>query len=306
MTDPDVIKIFKKTLADERIFAQAWVADLSNERRMYSGRFEKVLTPFIQDGRTQKKLVPRSFDSIAFWHMMHARDASLNRSERVGEHLALVALYSFWYQECAHAIMESDDPAGYSLTCRDFIPVCTMLTLGWSNHAVRMAETLFDRWEVQKNGNGAVPWETLGEYMPWVSIKLYKAWRDSDEEYEYEPETAQLDGFAPMLEKLLDPSTRVFGDALAKAADFHVKGIGTDDYDVVKDQSYWLFPVELLAACRIRELRGLEVPYVEHPLFDGTPLGRLPEQLPVPRDATLDEVLPLFAKASGGNLDLRV
>lgn len=75
---------------------------------------------------------------------------------------------------------------------------------------------------------------------------------------------------------------------------------------MVKDQSYWLFPVELLAACRIRELRGLEVPYVEHPLFDGTPLGRLPERLPVPRDATLDEVLPLFAKATGGTLDLRV
>lgn len=44
MSDPDVIKIFKKTLADERIFAQAWVADVNSERRMCSGRFEKVLT----------------------------------------------------------------------------------------------------------------------------------------------------------------------------------------------------------------------------------------------------------------------
>ncbi|EJB06934.1 hypothetical protein Rleg9DRAFT_5900 [Rhizobium leguminosarum bv. trifolii WSM597] len=26
---------------------------------------------------------------------------------------------------------------------------------------------------------GAVPRETLGEYVPWVTIKLYKAWRDA-------------------------------------------------------------------------------------------------------------------------------
>ena len=31
MTDPDVIKIFKDVLADERKYAQAWLADLNND-----------------------------------------------------------------------------------------------------------------------------------------------------------------------------------------------------------------------------------------------------------------------------------
>ena len=306
MTDPDMMKSFRKNLADQQKFARGWISDAGNESRMHSSRFAKILTPFMQDDQTQKKLVPNAFRSIATWHMRHAMDTNVNEKLFPDERLSLGGLYTFWYQECAHAIMESDDPAGYRLSYRDFIPVCTMLALGWPNHAVRMAETLFDRWDVQKDGNGAVPWETFGEYMPWAAIKLYKAWRDSDEVYEYEPEIDQLEGFAPMLEKLFDPSARMFGDALAKAADFHVKGCGFDDYDVVKTEDYWFFPVELLAACRIRQLRGLDVIDVSHPLFDATPLGRLHDPLPVPRDETLSKVLPLFAKGIGGNLDLRV
>lgn len=306
MTDPDVIEAFQKNLAYQQEFSRKWVCDEFNNELLYKDSHKDILAPFLTDGQMQKKLVPGALRDVATWHMMNAMDRNVNEKLFPEERLPLSALYRFWYQECAHALMESDDPARYRLSYRNFIPVCTMLSLGWPNHAVQMAETLFDRWDVQKDGNGAVPWETFGEYMPWVAIKLYKAWRDSDEEYEYEPEIEQLDGFAPMLEKLLDPSARVFGDALTKAADFHVKGCGFDDYDVVKDEDYWFFPVELLAACRIRQLRGLEVIYVSHPLFDTTPLGRLHSPLPVPRDETLDKILPLFAKAIGGNLDLSV
>lgn len=124
----------------------------------------------------------------------------------------------------------------------------------------RLAETIFDRWDAQAESNGAVAWKSLPQYLPWLSVKLYKAWRESDETYDLEPDDGEMGEFSPLLETLFDPRPRTFGEALAKAADFHASGCGTDDYDVVNEEELWFFPVELLAACRLRQQRGLELP----------------------------------------------
>ncbi|WP_075639480.1 hypothetical protein [Rhizobium oryziradicis] len=295
----------EKTLKTEREDVRDWVLEPFNKNHLFSKPIEKKIQPFLNDQQTQKKLIPSSFRDISSWYLRLAEDKSLNYTTYPTEELSLSGLYKFWYYETAHAIMESDDPAGYRFSMRDFTTVSTMLSFGWMNHADRLAETMLDRWDAQEDGNGSISWESLPQYLPWLSVKLYKAWRGSDEVFDFEPKDEQLEGFHPLLKALFDPSASVFGEALIEAANFHVMGIGTDDYDPVRDEEYWLFPVEILAACRIREQRGLDIPYVEHPLFDATPLGRYHHPFPVPRDDILEKVLPLYAKVTG-KLDLKV
>ncbi|MGV2105345.1 hypothetical protein ACQZ4X_04660 [Agrobacterium vitis] len=295
----------KKILKDEKIDVRAWVSDSFNKELLYDDSVNDSVKPFLADGNAQKKLIPGSLRDISSWYLRLAEDKSLNNTTYPTEELALSGIYTFWYYEAAHAIMESDDPAGYRFSMRDFTNVSTMLSLGWMNHAGRLAETMFDRWDAQEDGNGSISWESLPQYLPWLSVKLYKAWRGSDEMFDFEPKDEQLEGFHPLLQTIFDPSASAFGEALVKAADFHVMGIGTDDYDPVRDEEYWLFPVEILAACRIRQQRGLDIPYVEHPLFDATPLGRYHPPLPIPRDEILEKILPLYAKVTG-ELDLQV
>ncbi|MBO0664597.1 hypothetical protein LQ948_18675 [Jiella sp. MQZ9-1] len=295
----------KNILKEEKKDVRAWVNDSFNKELLYDDSVSSLIKPFLADGESQKKLIPGGFGDISSWYLRLAEDKSLNNTTYPDEELALSGIYTFWYYETAYAIMESDDPAGYLFSITDFTNVSTMLSLGWMNHADRLAETMFDRWDVEEDGNGSISWESLPLYLPWLSVKLYKAWRGLDEVFDFEPRDEQLEGFYPLLKAIFDPSASTFGEALIEAADFHVMGIGTDDYDPVRDEEYWLFPVEILAACRIRQQRGLDIPYVEHPLFDATPLGRYHSPLPVPRDDILEKVLPLYAKVTG-KLDLQV
>ncbi|MBO0664580.1 hypothetical protein LQ948_18690 [Jiella sp. MQZ9-1] len=295
----------ENVLGNERKNARAWISDSFNKELLYDDSVSSLIKPFLADGESQKKLIPGGLRHISSWYLRLAEDKSLNNTTYPDEELALSGIYKFWYYETAHAIMESDDPAGYRFSMREFTNVSTMLSLGWMNHADRLAATMFDRWDVQEDGNGSISWESLPQYLPWLSVKLYKAWRGSDEVFDFEPRDEQFEGFYPLLKAIFDPSASTFGEALIEAADFHVMGIGMDDYDPVRDEDYWLFPVEILAACRIRQQRGLDLPYVEHPLFDATPLGRYHSPLPVPRDDILEKVLPLYAKVTG-KLDLQV
>ncbi|MBO0664582.1 hypothetical protein LQ948_18715 [Jiella sp. MQZ9-1] len=295
----------EETLKAQREDVRDWILEPFNKNHLFSKPIERKIKPFLNDGQMQKKLIPGSFQSISFWYRRQADNKSLNQTLYPDEELALSGIYTFWHYETACAIMESDDPAGYRFSITDFTNVSTMLSLGWMNHADRLAATMLDRWDVQEDGNGSVSWESLPQYLPWLSVKLYKAWRGSDEVFDFEPRDEQLEGFYPLLKAIFDPSASTFGEALIEAADFHVMGIGTDDYDPVRDEDYWLFPVEILAACRIRQQRCLDIPYVEHPLFDATPLGRYHSPLPVPRDDILEKVLPLYAKVTG-KLDLQV
>ncbi len=298
-------KKIKNILKDEKKDVRAWVSDIFNKELLYDNSVNDSVIPFLSDGKSQKKLIPSCLRDISSWYLRLAEDKNLNNTIYPDEELGLSGIYTFWHYETAHAIMETDDPAGYRFSMRDFTTVSTMLSLGWMNHANRLAETMLDRWDAQEDGNRSISWESLPQYLPWLTVKLYKLWRGSDEVFDFEPDDEQLEGFHPLLKALFDPSASVFGKALITAADFHVMGIGTDDYDPVRDEEYWLFPVEILAACRIRQQRGLDIPYVEHPLFDATPLGRYHPPIPLPNDAILEKLLPLYAKATG-TLDLDV
>lgn len=271
---------------------------------MYDNRISNTLTPFIENG-AKKKLVPAAIRDMGTWYLRTALDQSLNDCQYPYEQLSNAGFYAFWYMECAHAIMESDDPAGYKLYIDDFSQVSTMLALGWPDHAIRLAKTLLNRWSVQDGGSGSVRWKSLPLYVPWVSVKLYHAWRDADANLDHQPENDELGGFSDLVETLLHPNSQIFKEAFLKAADFHALGSGTGDDDPVRDYYNWFFPTELLAACRIRELRGLEVPHIKHPLLDAAPLCRLQPSFAKSVDQFLPQVLLKFAQVTG-KLDLRI
>lgn len=300
----DVTNAIDKNLRTQKEESREWIAATDNRERLFDKRKANVLDPFLKDG-AKKKLVPAALRDMGTWHLRQALDESINGRRFPQEQLALAGLHSFWHFQTAHAVMESDDPAGYTFYLESFQQVLVMLALGWSSHATRLAETLFDRWDVQKDEAGQVAWQSLPQYMPWLSIKLYDAWKDSESGLDLEPENKKLEGFADLADNVLNEDSKVFGQALSKAADFHALGSGTDDYDPVKDYYHWFFPIELIAACRIRELRGLEVPFVQHPLFDAAPLCRLQPALAVPNDEFLTKVLKSFADATG-KLELRI
>ncbi|MGO7990415.1 hypothetical protein [Rhizobium leguminosarum] len=302
---PSVEQTIKANLNQEKRDIRDWVADSFNKEILYDEPLSETIEPFVRDGKSEKKLVPDALGSIASWHMRMAMDKSLNEALYPADEIARSGIYRFWHYECAHAVMESDDPAGYKFPMRPFTDVSTMLALGWLSHANRLAETIFDRWDAQTDGNGAVAWKSLPQYLPWLSVKLYKAWRGSDETYDLEPDDGEMADFSPLLEALFDPRPRIFGEALAKAADFHASGCGTDDYDIVNEEELWFFPVELLAACRLRQQRGLDLPPLDYPLFNATPLCRFQNALPVPFDETLAKLLPAYAAATN-KFDLKV
>lgn len=305
MSDADrVKKVLQKNFREQRDHVAEWMSEPANRARMYDRRVEKILEPFLADG-AQKKLVPAAMRDIRYWHLMQAMQQSFNNGPHPQEQIALAGLHAFWHLECAHAIMESDDPAGYKLYLKDFDTVSLMLALGWPDHAIRLADTLFDRWDEQEGGAGNIAWEALPQYVPWLSIKLYRAWSGDEIDLYAEPEDDQLDGFAGLAKHVLHEDPAVFTKALLQAADFHVLGSGVDDYGPVREYNHWFLPVELLAACRIRELKGLEMPEVAHPLFEASPLCRLHPPVAVPEDALLAKVLPAFAKVTG-TLDLDV
>ncbi len=305
MFDADrVKKVLQKNFREQRKHTALWVSDSFNREMFLENRIAEVLEPFLADG-AQKKLVPAAVRDIRYWHLMQAMQQSFSNGPYPEEQIALAGLHAFWHLECAHAIMESEDPAGYKLYLKDFDTVSLMLALGWSDHAIRLADTLLDRWDEQEGGAGNIAWEALPQYVPWLSIKLYRAWSGDEIDLYAEPEDDQLDGFAGLAKHVLHEDPAVFAQALRQAADFHVLGSGVDDYDPVREYNHWFLPVELLAACRIRELKGLEMPEVAHPLFEASPLCRLHPPVAVPEDALLAKVLPAFAKVTG-TLDLDV
>lgn len=75
-----------------------------------------------------------------------------------------------------------------------------------------------------------------------------------------------------------------------------------------ESKCFWIYPIEILALLRLREMHGLSNPHLSHPLFSTTPLAKLNPPTQWPQDELMDAAEKRFrqiypATPSISNLD---
>lgn len=293
-----------------------WVENESNKQILLDEELSDIIYPFVKSGGTQfKKNVPRSLQNISVYYQMQFMNASLQGNVFDKALIGKSALYKYWHYQTLMALMTSNDPGGrdsYSKSSIEFADILLYLALDWHKEARSTAATLLDYWDAGFR-DGQIPFEVIPDYPGWFAIKLARQWLGPDvvdERYEFEPKDKELKALDGVFQNWRNPDVAIFQNALDEAASFHVlesgengtSGTGDERY-AIPDDFHWFFPVELLAACRLREYEGLVMPKFTHPLFEATAMGPLQTKTAVPKDEMLDQLLPVFAKATG-NLEL--
>jgi hypothetical protein len=284
----------------------------NSKKRMYDEELSEIIVPFVNGDSSPFifKNVPSAIRSNSKYFELAFIHAALRNGQFDRSQLGLSALYKYWHNRTVLALMTSDDPggrAGYIISTEEFVDVLLFLAIDWPDHARETVETLLDYWDAGFR-SGQIPFEIVPDYPGWFAIKLARQWLGDavDERYEFEPADADLKALNGVLQTWNNPDVTVFQTALDEAATFHVLESGEnrdswsgDDRFAIPDDFHWFFPVELLAACRLRQYKGLEMPNFSHPLFQATVMGPLPTPIPVPEDDLLNQLLPLFAKVTG-------
>lgn len=267
---------------------------------MFDDALNDTIDPFLASGGvTNGKLVPESFQTIGFWYEQKFQHIAVNEGRYDGESIGLSMLYRFWYIETMHATMAAKSGAAYTFSDEEWFRFLTLVTIGWEKHARRMADTIVELINLELVDE-PVPFEVLPKPVWTLAIFLFRDWHDVEWELEYEPTLAELGPLGSLFKRWREPDVAKFADALDAAADYHVQQCGYDEGDfAINDENMWLFPVELLAVCRLRQWAGLPVPVLRHALFRATPMGELPEAPRVPTDDKLQQVLDLYARTTG-------
>jgi hypothetical protein len=308
-------KIIEKNKTKISKSVKDWLNEESNRKRLYDDEINEIINPFISSsGNLFKKNLPRSLYWISYFQRMKFLDAALQFNYFDKLLVGKLAIYRFWHYKSVFALMTSADPGGrdgYSKSTVEFADILLFLAIDWPDHARDGLDTLLDYWEAGFR-SGQVPFEIVPDYPGWFAIKLARQWLGDaiDERYELEPADEELKSLNGVLRTWHNPDVSVFQTALDEAATFHALESGEnrdswtgDERFAIPDNFYWFFPVELLAACRLRQYKGLIMPKFTHPLFEATVMGPLPTTVPVPKDDMLDQILPLFAKVTG-NLEM--
>ncbi len=109
---------------------------------------------------------------------------------------------------------------------------------------------------------------TLTPLEPML-LQLYALWQKIDIDWANYP-TANLGVYRQLFDAWNAPER--LPAALEMCCDYHLMRTGESGYQEFNWEPYNIFPVEILAVHRLRELQGLPTPTIAHPLMD-SPLG---------------------------------
>jgi len=204
-----------------------------------------------------------------------------------GEVEALTDLYQGFYYD--YAQIKADDvlyqmythPDKFFVTSFNQISLAlaNAITLGCLREAEQLGSCIFRSLDT-----GQIDDQEPARVAPFLTA-LYGQWKGL-------PPRQELTISAPysaVLEYWQSEETAELEQALLEACEFHIErsqNNSRDVYEFRKDE-YWLYPVEILAVLRLREMRGLASPVLEHPLMQ-TPVGHLYEVRQMAYDPPLE------------------
>lgn len=164
------------------------------------------------------------------------------------------------------------------------------LVLGWEDWAIDLAG-----WVNRGIENKKRFWEYDKAIHPRTQIFILRLIADWQQWPTRDWEKWVFDEpiFNALLEHWRTPDANALRPLLIAACDRHTHesrfDISTKHYDINTD-AFWYDPFEVLAVLKLRELRGLANPALDHTLMN-TPLGKLPAPAARYSDALLDGVI---------------
>ncbi len=123
-------------------------------------------------------------------------------------------------------------------------------------------------------------------------LQLYAVWKGIDVNWANYPK-AKLGVYQQIFKSWNNPAK--LSGALDICCDYHLMRTGESGYQEFCWHPYEIFPVEILAVYRARELLNLETPAIPHQLMD-SPLGKLPEPVWSAPDELLQNILDVVEK----------
>lgn len=123
-------------------------------------------------------------------------------------------------------------------------------------------------------------------------LQLYALWRKIEINWQNYPQ-AKLGVYRSLFDAWDDPAkVRV---ALEMCCDYHGLRTGESGYQEFYDSPFNIFPAEILAVFRLREMQGLTMLPIEHELLN-SPLGKLPAAVQCPPDELLQKIIDTVAR----------
>ncbi|HKV41025.1 MAG TPA: hypothetical protein VJX67_17595 [Blastocatellia bacterium] len=163
------------------------------------------------------------------------------------------------------------------------LALCKAIALGrfsLADRLIQIALTVMKRYQFKTSTSKVTPF----------AVALYGKWRQIPLPPLPEPLVAQYNSVLYLWDST---DLAAVTAALVDACDFHTyrtqKSTPREMFEF-ENQEYKLYPVEILAVLRLRQMRGLPLPDLDHPLMN-TPLGHLRETPPVAPDRLIDDLL---------------
>lgn len=192
--------------------------------------------------------------------------------------LDLAGLYQ--YAKWSEAVLRRLKPPGGPAAWNSALRYCT---------ALMCSDMEFAKWL----GNDIVAntLSDLGRSFEFFVVKLHTVWQGQA----FEPLASRV-GSLRVYQRCFDHwNDDGLADALKDICDYHFKS--NVDKGGLEDPFSWspyqFLPVEIFAIKRVRELQGLTMPTVDHPLMQ-TPLAAPPDPMPTYQDEVLMEAIQVL------------
>jgi hypothetical protein len=209
--------------------------------------------------------------------------------------------YAYWWQriECIqqrayHASYVRKEVPQYrgTLALRHIAPAMVdCLLLGWQEQALDLARQVAWALPVVGFQDQGQAYHRRSQLFAWRVLCRWQGWPEtpgSGSTFVHDQPV-----FNALLEHWDAPDSETIAPLLLAALDRHthecVSPASKGEFDF-KDPSYWYHPYEVLVVQKVRELKGLANPVLDHPLA-ATPLGQLPAQVPLYSDELLEGIL---------------
>lgn len=231
------------------------------------------------------------------WHLLHYEAIALNEGRLDLEHFALAARYAGWVVRFSEAMLPNH---GSGLLPYDAAAYLSLAIIaGWRDEADQLARILFNGLDTQllhANLNDKQGW-TRGHRHFWFVLQLFadlKGWPVDITKY-WHPK--DMEPYVGVLRNWRTTDLEQVTAMVHAMADFHVAESNDEKNKESSEftaDTYRLFPHEIHAFLCLRQWQGLSSPdHYDHPLMQ-QPLGKVPNEVPVPDTPLLDQVIEKF------------
>lgn len=263
---------------------------------------QKTMYPSIDKLKewTQKDTVDVEVKSIVRYHrsignyiLFHYVDASLHAmpEARLLDHSTRASVAQLLYTIPVYDYHPNNLSIYYLTSFGEMLP--RVLLLGWEKEAelcARLAfkyiNTVFDRGI----GAGYLGWFMLLLAQDWLKPKNINLMTDFRK--------IEVKSLGPVWDKALQnwrcKDMNFVEQLINEMADYHlsntkpIKVKGDELHADFEARCFWIYPIEILALLRLREMHGLANPPLSHPLFSTTPLAKLNPPTQWPKDELMD------------------